>query len=184
MRRKFKDIRAQLPQPERDAAARGLRRNLKRFLRDYPEAQQCLYQARADEAPCDLQPAEDYFFPVMQGEELEFRRPRGAKSFRTGAFSIREPDPASSTPLESSKPTVVCCPAVAVDREGRRIGLGKGFYDRYFTKHLHALRVGVIFHVQFSSAPLPADSWDQGLDWIVTEKMILRTSTRSPQSWK
>jgi 5-formyltetrahydrofolate cyclo-ligase len=69
---------------------------------------------------------------------------------------------------------------VAADQFGTRLGLGKGYYDRFFAQFPQALRVAVIFQIQFSKDPLPVDSWDQPLDWIVTESMILRTSTRSP----
>jgi 5-formyltetrahydrofolate cyclo-ligase len=60
-----------------------------------------------------------------------------------------------------------------------RLGLGKGYYDRFFAHHPDVLRVGVVFHVQVSSHPLPADSWDQAMDWIVSEKMILRVNARN-----
>ena len=179
LRRKFKDIRAKLPKPERENAARKLRQNLERFLRDYPHSQHCLYQARPDEAPCDLAPVETFYYPVMKGEELEFRRPQSAKALRKGNLGITEPIAGNSTALDAHSATVVCCPAVAVDIQGNRLGMGKGFYDRYFARHPHAVRVGVVFHVQYSMDPLPADSRDQKLDWIVSEKMILRTSTRS-----
>lgn len=179
LRRKFKDIRASLPRFERDSAALQLRENLKRFLRDYVGAQTCLYQARPEEAPCDLKPIEAFFYPVLKGEEMEFRQPVDASAFHEGAYGISEPIIKKSKALNDQTKTVVCCPAVAVDINGNRLGLGKGYYDRYFMSHPHALRVGVVFHVQCSSDPLPADSRDQKLDWIVSEKMILRTSTRS-----
>jgi 5-formyltetrahydrofolate cyclo-ligase len=61
--------------------------------------------------------------------------------------------------------------------------MGKSYYDRFFARHARCLRIGVVYHVQVSTDPLPADSWDQPLDWIVTEKMILRTSKRSLSEW-
>jgi 5-formyltetrahydrofolate cyclo-ligase len=56
--------------------------------------------------------------------------------------------------------------------------MGKGYYDQFFSSYPQAIRVAVVFQIQFSKLPLPVDSWDQPLDWIVTESMILRTSTR------
>jgi 5-formyltetrahydrofolate cyclo-ligase len=183
LRLKYKNLRREFNKGDGRMMAKPLKENLKRFLRDFSDAQICLYQARLDEAPCALGPAEDYFYPVMNGEELEFRKPVSSEAFRANKLAILEPILSQSEPLDPLKPTVVCCPAVAIDGQGVRLGLGKGYYDRFFFRHAHALRVGVVFHVQFSSDPLPAESWDQPMDWIVSERMILRTSTRSSQSW-
>ena len=183
LRQKFKDIRRKFARSDGRLVARQLSENLKRFLRDFDDVQICLYKAMPHEAPCLITPIEKYYYPVLQGEELEFRRPRNAQAFAANKLAIMEPIRAESEALNPDRPTVVCCPAVAIDSLGVRLGLGKGYYDRFFSKHAHTLRVGVVFHVQFSTDPLPAESWDQQLDWIVSEKMILRTSTRSSQSW-
>jgi 5,10-methenyltetrahydrofolate synthetase len=183
LRQKFKDIRRKFARDDGRLAVRPLSENLKRFLRDFADAQVCLYRAMPHEAPCKIEPVENYFYPVMKGETLEFRKPHRASAFQTNALKVYEPIFDQSEPLSASKLTVVCCPAVAIDGYGVRLGLGKGFYDCFFSEHAHVLRVGVVFHVQFSNDPLPAESWDQTMDWIVSEKMILRTSTRSSQSW-
>ncbi|MGZ3722588.1 MAG: 5-formyltetrahydrofolate cyclo-ligase [Bdellovibrionales bacterium] len=183
LRVKYKNLRREFAKGDGRLMAKPLNENLKRFLRDFDDAQVCLYQARPDEAPCLLSPTEKFFYPVMNGEDLEFRRPHTAKAFRSSKQSILEPIAQESEAMDPAKPTVVCCPAVAIDGQGVRLGLGKGYYDRFFARHAHVLRVGVVFHVQFSTDPLPAESWDQQLDWIVSERMILRTSTRSSQSW-
>jgi 5-formyltetrahydrofolate cyclo-ligase len=183
LRVKFKNLRREFAKGDGRMMAKPLNENLKRFLRDFSDTQVCLYKARPDEAPCMLAPAEKYFYPVMNGEELEFRRPLSDDAFHKNKLSIAEPILDRSEALDASKPTVVCCPAVAIDTHGVRLGLGKGYYDRFFARQPHVLRVGVVFHVQFSTDPLPAESWDQQLDWIVSERMILRTSTRSSQSW-
>lgn len=142
-------------------------------------AQVCLYQAMPEEPSLALGPATQFFYPRITGDGLEFWRPRHADGFELNSFKIAEPISHSSDRLDPRRPVVVCCPAVAVDWQGNRMGLGKGYYDRFFAGHPKAIRIGVVFQVQISKAPLPADSWDQALDWIVTEKMILRTSNRS-----
>jgi len=183
LRQKFKDIRRKFARDDGRLAAKPLSENLKRFLRDFDDAQICLYKAMPHEAPCKIEPVENFYYPVLSGETLQFRKPHRASAFAPNALKVYEPLADESEPLDPRKPTVVCCPAVAIDGSGVRLGLGKGYYDRFFSEHAHVLRVGVVFHVQFSNDPLPAESWDQTLDWIVSEKMILRTSTRSSQSW-
>lgn len=185
LRLKYKNLRREFAKVDGRVVAKPLAENLKRFLRDFDGAgsQVCLFRARPDEAPCHLTPVENYFYPVMHGENLEFRKPAHADAFVKSKLGIAEPILDDSEPLDLKKPMIVCCPAVAVDTHGVRLGLGKGYYDRFFARQAHALRVGVVFHVQFSCDLLPAESWDQPLDWIVSERMVLRTSTRSSQSW-
>lgn len=182
LRQKFRELRRKFKAEGGRSVAHQLEQNLKKFISDFDQTgvQFCLYRARRDEAPCFLDPATKFFYPVLKGEELEFRRPLTATAFQTNTLAIEEPILDQSVPLDPEKPIIAFCPAVAIDSRGVRIGLGKGYYDRFFANHPEALRVGVVFHVQFSSHPLPAESWDQAMDWIVSEKMILRiNSTRS-----
>jgi 5-formyltetrahydrofolate cyclo-ligase len=157
-----------------------LQQNLQKFVTDFsvPDVQFGLYRARRDEAPCALTPVTQFFYPALNGNQLEFRRPLTAKAFQTNSLAVEEPLKDHSVALDPGRPTIIFCPAVAVDANGMRLGLGKGFYDRFFAAHPEVLRVGVVFHVQISAHPLPADSWDQELDWIVSEKMILRLNNR------
>jgi 5-formyltetrahydrofolate cyclo-ligase len=144
-------------------------------------AQVCAYQPLPEEAQLDV--AASWFLPRLDGDHLDFRRPDGSGPLTRGRLGIAEPTPDSSSPLDSTSPVIVCCPAVAVDWRGGRLGMGQAFYDRFFSRHPRCVRIGVVYHVQTSKDPLPADAWDQPLDWIVTEKMILRTSERSLRPW-
>jgi 5-formyltetrahydrofolate cyclo-ligase len=115
----------------------------------------------------------------MVGEQLEFFKPSSDEDFQVGSLGILEPIVEKSQALDPKIPMVVLTPAVAVDRKGGRLGMGKGFYDRFFTRFPQALRVGVVFQIQVADEILPRDAWDLPLDWIISEQMILRTSNRS-----
>ncbi len=158
----------------------ALKDHIERWVRDFGQgAQICSYRPLVDEAEVELDPLTNYFFPRLRGDRLEFLKPRNCGDFAPGSFGILEPKSESGQVLDFSKPVIVLCPAVAVDTQGTRLGMGKGYYDRFFVSHPAAVRVAVAYHVQVSENPLPAESWDQPLDWIVTDKMILRTSKRS-----
>ncbi len=181
LRQKYRNLRRQFKSEEGRAVTEQLTLNLRKFeadikgqSADHAATQFCQYRARRDEASCLLTPPTDYYFPALKGDEIEFRRPHKKSSFQTNAMAFDEPIPDQSTPLDLSRPTVVFCPAVAIDQFGVRLGLGKGFYDRFFSSNPQVLRVGVVFQVQVSSQRLPAESWDQNMDWLITEKMILR----------
>ena len=66
----------------------------------------------------------------------------------------------------------VLTPLVAFDDRGFRLGMGGGYYDRYFAR-TDTLLIGVAFACQRSEAPLPSETWDVHLDAIVTEQGIL-----------
>lgn len=104
---------------------------------------------------------------------MEFREvvnPSNLKQFEPGAYGILEPS--TQNPLCPKTEIQVCLvPLLAFDGEGRRLGQGKGYYDR-FLQGFTGLKIGVGFEWQFSPAPLPVDENDQMLDLVVTEHQI------------
>lgn len=101
--------------------------------------------------------------PVLQGPEMRFARYRRDESLRPNQFGIAEPaDPAFVTP------NVVLAPLVAFDRRGRRLGMGGGYYDRYFAATPTPVRIGIAHECQRASE-LPATASDVPLTAVVTE---------------
>ncbi|HEX8364468.1 MAG TPA: 5-formyltetrahydrofolate cyclo-ligase [Allosphingosinicella sp.] len=70
-------------------------------------------------------------------------------------------------------PDVVLVPLVAADRAGRRIGHGKGHYDRALS-HLReggsVVAIGLAWEDQIVEAAIAADPWDEPLDAVATPK--------------
>jgi 5-formyltetrahydrofolate cyclo-ligase len=71
----------------------------------------------------------------------------------------------------------IVTPLLAVDLSGNRLGYGGGYYDRYFKKHPKALRVGYCFDFQIVNE-VYAEPWDEKIDYIVTDKQIIRANER------
>ena len=70
-------------------------------------------------------------------------------------------------------------PLVAFNSSKYRIGFGKGFYDRFFSRHPNAnniLKIGLAYDGQhfkdLDVAPDVFDAHDWPLDYIVTETQI------------
>ena len=67
---------------------------------------------------------------------------------------------------------LVLLPLLAFHNRATRLGMGAGFYDRFFgaiTPSMRPLAVGVAHEVQRSTAPLPASDTDIPLDGVITE---------------
>lgn len=68
---------------------------------------------------------------------------------------------------------IVLVPLLAFDTQGRRLGMGGGYYDRYFADHALSLRIGIA-HSSQCSATLPSEPWDINCHAIVTEKELIK----------
>ena len=69
---------------------------------------------------------------------------------------------------EELVPDCLLVPCVAMDRLGRRLGYGGGYFDRYLEKYANIMTVGVLASV-FLQESIPLESHDRGLDASVTE---------------
>ena len=74
--------------------------------------------------------------------------------------------------MSHDKITHVFVPGVAFDRKGSRLGMGKGYYDR-FLPELKAIKIGIGLSAQIADFDLPVEEHDVALDYIVTEKFII-----------
>lgn len=116
--------------------------------------------------------------PVVIGpaRPLVFRRFDG--TLEQGSFGTSHP-PQTAPVLE---PQVLIVPLAGFDRAGHRLGYGGGFYDRT----LQALRakrpvtaIGFAYAVQ-EIREIPAEGTDEPLDFIVTDREILRFGSENP----
>jgi 5-formyltetrahydrofolate cyclo-ligase len=106
--------------------------------------------------------------------ELEFRRWHPLDDLEPGPLATAHPGAAAPVAI----PEVLLVPLLAVDEDGFRLGQGGGYYDRT----LAALRangpikaVGVGFSLQ-RIAHVPRESFDQPLDWVLTEECLARVT--------
>ena len=131
------------------------------------------------EAEVDLEPlwlrsnqACRWCFPRVEDRELSFYCPRSEKDFAANSWKILEPIPERSEKVAVNELHMIVVPAVAFDRQGRRLGMGKGFYDRVLAKS-SALSIGVCYGEQLSEELLPFEAHDQPVDGLITENFTL-----------
>jgi len=97
---------------------------------------------------------------------------REAPAVEPSPWGVLQP----ATDAEALAPDLVLVPLVAADRHGRRIGHGKGHYDRALA-NLRAAgpvrTIGLCWEPQLLDHDIPADPWDMALDAVATPKEFL-----------
>lgn len=91
--------------------------------------------------------------------------------WEVGAYGIRTPVLARSQVLAPDQLDLILVPCTAFDAACRRVGMGKGYYDRYLPRCARAVKLGIAFEVQ-RVPRAAADAHDQRLDAFVTEEHI------------
>ena len=94
---------------------------------------------------------------------------------RVGEYKMLEPVDEIRNNFLKSDIQLVVCPGVGFDKNGARLGRGKGCYDA-FTKELKekAPIVGFAYQCQMLNEDLPFDYHDIPMDMIVTEEGVKR----------
>lgn len=101
--------------------------------------------------------------PVVIGHEMSFAAYRRDAELRDNGYGIPEP-----AIVEEMQPSVIFAPLVAFGDHGERLGMGGGYYDRYFASAPNATRIGVAHACQRADT-LPANPWDVPLQAVITE---------------
>mgnify|MGYP006140792497 CR=1 FL=1 len=66
---------------------------------------------------------------------------------------------------------IAITPGIGFTKTGGRIGYGRGYYDRWFSKNLVKTKVGIAFENQIVEK-LPLEETDISMDIIITEKYV------------
>ncbi|MCG8379698.1 MAG: 5-formyltetrahydrofolate cyclo-ligase, partial [Proteobacteria bacterium] len=67
---------------------------------------------------------------------------------------------------------IAITPGLGFTTTGKRLGYGRGYYDRWFEHNVAKTKVGLAFEAQIVDT-LPTETTDVLLDIIVTEKRII-----------
>jgi 5-formyltetrahydrofolate cyclo-ligase len=120
---------------------------------------------------------------IREGEILFHAYTQQSEPLVISRYGIAEPHP--SWPLlvpEQAPPggLLVVCPGLAFDRQGRRLGRGGGYYDRFLESlrsrpELRFTALGVCLSEQLLDS-LPVAAHDQRLDALACEKRVIKVS--------
>jgi len=105
-----------------------------------------------------------WFAPVTPGARL-----------RPNRYGILEPVAPARQLVRAQALDLILLPLVGFDTRGRRLGMGKGFYDRSlgflaYRQHWRKPHILGLAHDFQRVESLPADPWDVALQGVVTDR--------------
>ena len=114
--------------------------------------------------------------PYCDGDDLAPWELKDWNELTSGAFGILEPRDdlrlAADRFVTPECIDLICVPGVGFDRQGNRLGSGRGYYDRLLPKlRPDAIKIGLAYECQVVRE-IPVESHDVPMDFILTEASV------------
>lgn len=107
-------------------------------------------------------------FPVCTGQgEMRFCLLRTETDVRLGRYGI--PEPIGRKEPAITEKTVCLVPGYAFSADGRRLGKGGGYYDRFLSRHPGLRTIGLTYE-KLLQEDIPCESHDIIVDAVVTDR--------------
>lgn len=179
LRRKYSSVRNSIPKSERIEKSKAICENfLKTMTFAHSDTVLLYYSINSEVATHELletllKSSKRVALPVCYNNgKMCFRYITDLSQLTSGIFSALEPDK-SCEEFVSSKHAVCVIPAIAFDKQGYRLGYGKGYYDRYMTDP-SIVKVGFVYDELFVDT-LPRGRFDMSCDLVITPKGVFNT---------
>ena len=104
--------------------------------------------------------------PKVDGNDMEFYRIESLNDLKEGHFHVLEPT--TNVKVMPSDIDLMIVPMLAYDKNNHRVGYGKGYYDKYFSKGFKGYKLGLAFSWQEVSC-IQTDEFDYPLDEVLNE---------------
>ena len=105
--------------------------------------------------------------PTCVGDDLVLRVYEGDEHLRVGAYGIVEPTGRIFGEEEYGAISLVVVPGMAFDKNGGRLGRGRGFYDRLLPKLQACRKIGVCWGCQMVDK-VPVKENDVRMDEVIS----------------
>jgi 5-formyltetrahydrofolate cyclo-ligase len=108
---------------------------------------------------------------IKKNFQMDFYTWSTSEPLKINKYGIPEPETKNIV-----YPEVLLIPLVAFDKDLNRLGYGGGYYDRLIeklSKKKNIIKIGLAFSIQKINK-VPINEYDQKLDYIVTNKNIIK----------
>ncbi len=176
IRRKIKALRTMLSDEDKNSAAEEVFEQLEKTAAFLLADKILMYHSLPDELQTiaflkKWGSRKKFFLPRVNGVNLDIL-PYDQSRLELGSFQIEEPTGDDLT--DPAEIELIIVPAVAFDRNGNRLGRGKGFYDRLL-QTTRATKIGVGYDFQLIEE-IPAEPHDVPMDMVITQRHYIRIS--------
>ena len=176
IRRKIKALRTMLSDEDKNSAAEEVFEQLEKTAAFLLADKILMYHSLPDELQTiaflkKWGNRKKFFLPRVNGVNLDIL-PYDQSRLELGSFQIEEPTGDDLT--DPAEIELIIVPAVAFDRNGNRLGRGKGFYDRLL-QTTRATKIGVGYDFQLIEE-IPAEPHDIPMDIVITQKHYIKVS--------
>lgn len=100
--------------------------------------------------------------PKTHEDSLEFYKVGDFKNLIKSSFKVPEPNPLICKKITTFENSAILVPGLGFDKD-KRIGYGKGFYDRFLLTNASLYKIGVGFKEQLCKSTFP-EAHDISLD--------------------
>jgi 5-formyltetrahydrofolate cyclo-ligase len=180
------------PQQQTDNAKQALY-FLKQFLEKHIVESCDIAMFLSQDGELETKPSIDYlwsnqhrvYLPVLEcndGLHMAFANYEPESEMRKNQFGILEPDISFEDHLTGRELDIVVMPLVGFDKQGNRLGMGGGYYDRSFNYKLTSKDEAPILvgwaHSFQQVENLHQEAWDVPLDAMITEQGIIEWKSK------
>ena len=106
---------------------------------------------------------------------MEVREIRSLGDLEAGKYGILEPG-AEAPVIQPEEINLAIVPCMSCSHDGRRLGYGGGYYDRYLVR-TRAVKA-VICRERIMRADIPVEPHDQLMDMVISEHGVRRLGSR------
>ena len=109
----------------------------------------------------------DIYLPCVSSNQLKFFQWKLNDTLTFNRLKFYEP----KQKFIQKNPSLILVPMLAFDKNGFRLGYGKGFYDRFFEKNKNLVYLGYGYEFQEVNY-LPSEHFDLRCNTIITNESI------------
>lgn len=111
-------------------------------------------------------------FILDKNSKMEAAHIRNMEDLVIGTYGILSVAADKMERIEPMKINFIVVPGVAFDRQGHRLGMGGGFYDRFLIQAKNGFRLGIAFDRQLLKQ-VPFNETDCRMHAVLTEKELI-----------
>ena len=118
-----------------------------------------------------------FVYPLClgKGRMLAVEPGTGDNAWKSGYMGIPEPAAEKGTVTDPADIDLVIAPCSSFDERCGRLGMGRGFYDRYLPRCTKARIIAAAYEAQ-RSEEIPLGEYDFPVDAVATEERLIRNT--------